>query len=295
MSGETAALEAARMAAAAGSGLVALAATRGAHDGGWGLEVAAEIGRRWAAEGVTVRLLDLCLADPRLDVSLGVPAGEGASDAILFGASLGRVLQPAGTLQFVSAGTPVARPEPILRSEGMTHLVRRLLERDGVSLLYVAIGGEGADAVLERADQVVLVAESTHDAAELLGPAAMKTVAVVGLPDGRTSAPGHAEAWEGTPLPAAPPLAETALRNAEPDPFDVPLEVPGVRTDAHSLTGAGHHQPVVEEVLLPAPPPPSTTSTRAPLAVVVLLLILVLLAVAIQMGWIAAPSAFRAG
>lgn len=284
------------MAAAAGSGLVALAATPTAHDEGWGPKLAAEIGRRWAAEGLSVRLLDLCLADPKLEGALGLQHAEGASDAILFGASLGRVLRPAGGLQFVSAGTPVTQVQHILESDGMTHLARRLLERDGVSLLYVSIGSEGAASVLSRADQVILMAEERHGAEAALGTASVKTVAVVGpVGDGPGERADGVPAWSGTPLPAAPPLAPDALRNAEPDPFDLPVEVqvPGRSRDlAPSMSS--RNPPVVEEVLLPAPPP-STNSRRGPLAVVGLLLILVLLAIAIQMGWIGAPSSFRSG
>lgn len=257
--------------------------------------MAAEIGRRWTAEGVAVRLIDLCLSDPRLEKTLGLKAGEGASDAILFGASLGRVMRAASGFQFVSAGTPVVAAGQVLRSDGMTHLARRLLERQGVSLLYVALGSEGGDAILQQADQVVLLAEAQHGAEEALGTAAVKTVAVVGPPHGEED--GFTERlWEDGHLPSAPPLAGSdALRNAEPDPFDVPIEVPiAAGPSARALAASGRHQPVVEEVLLPAPPPPST-SRRGPLAVVALLLILVLLAVAIQMGWIGAPGAFRAG
>ncbi len=304
--GETPALEAARMAAAAGSGLVAFAASATGHQDGWAPELAAEIGRRWATEGLTVRLLDLSLDDPRLHGPLNVAPEEGVTDAIRFGASLGHVLRPAGGVLFASAGTAVADPEATLRAPGLDHLVRRLLEREGVSLLYVSMGSPGAAVVLDRADQVVVLAEASHDAAGDLGEASIKTVAVVGPPESsrrsedQAAAPEEAE-LAASPLPAAPPMAAGVdpLRNREPDPFDLPAsaaEAPEMSTAPVAAAAEAESTEKAEDVVQVAPDPgyavTRSKSLVGPVTWVIVLLFLVLMAVALQMGWIGVPSAF---
>ena len=292
--GETPALEAARLAASAGSGLVALAVSESGHRAGWGPDLAVEIGRRWVGEGASVHLVDLNLDDPRLHGPLEAELGEGMTDALFYGASLGRVLRPAAGLQFATTGTPVPDPGALLESDGLKHVLRRLLERGGISMLYVCLGAPGSVRVLDGADQVVLLSEPGFDASRSLGDAATKTVAVVG-PEGMAEGgavpdvPVRQSAAHG--LPSAPPLAPS-LTNREPDPFDVPEEVP-LPEAVDPTPSAAPSGPVSEperERALAAP-----ASSRGPLAIILLLLVLVLLAIAIQMGWIGAPSAFRSG
>ncbi|MEX0907393.1 MAG: hypothetical protein WD054_03605, partial [Gemmatimonadota bacterium] len=142
--------------------LTAVAVVAGPRAGasGWGAAAAVALARRWAGDR-RVLLADLDLARPRLHELLGVRNDEGVVDIIEFGVSPGRVMLPVDENRFdlLPAGPFATDPAAVLRHPAWARLLVELAARRATLLAYVPSDAAGADAVIDRAGAVLLLAE----------------------------------------------------------------------------------------------------------------------------------------
>lgn len=145
--------------------MVTLLATGVEGDLRWEQESAVAVARAWAEQGTRVFLADLGLERPTLHDTLGVPNEEGISDMFRFGASVQRVAHRVGELPFffTAAGAPVFGSEDILRSERWQVLIEGFSEARAVLLLYLPSGEPGAEAILARTTDLVILGQAAPD------------------------------------------------------------------------------------------------------------------------------------
>ncbi|MEZ4425881.1 MAG: hypothetical protein R3E98_20970 [Gemmatimonadota bacterium] len=149
----------------------------------WAASTVLEVARAWAGMlPGPIRVVDASL-------DRGVLAGpapgractEGVTDAVLFGASLDRILREDDQgIEVVSAGTPVGPGWGVLEDEAWARLWDALRAPGGAALCLVTSDQEGVDAVLRRADQVVVLRRQDEPDPTGLTAAAAKVVAVLG-------------------------------------------------------------------------------------------------------------------
>jgi hypothetical protein len=146
-----------------GSGaVVALVADEGPRAHGWAPRVAASLAREWAGDGLKVFLADGDLDRPALHRVLGRENGEGVADAVVYGASPGRIGRPVpeGGFLFASAGTVVADLEEAWSHPRWTVLLDAFRESGSLLLLYLpAGGGDGLEGLVGKADRVIWLAD----------------------------------------------------------------------------------------------------------------------------------------
>jgi len=189
-----------------GSGrIVAIAATPSVRAGGWASRAVVAIAREWAQQDLRIFLMDLGLDDPTLHDLLGLPNGEGVTDAFLYGASVQRIAQPAldDTIFFASAGTATSDPEEILGHPRWNDLAGGFSEADATLLLFLPTDLPGAEKIMSRATDILFLAEEGESVESHLGPAAVKVAAVLGpveRPSEDGGSPGTSEA-AGTSAP----------------------------------------------------------------------------------------------
>jgi hypothetical protein len=138
--------------------VVALVAEEDPRRDGWCPGVAVGLAREWAADGRRVFLADGDLERPALHRILGEENGEGMSDAIVYGASPGRIGRPIvdGGFLFAPAGTVVPDLEAVYAHPRWNALLDAFRESGSVFLLYLPAGsGGGLDALVDRANRVV--------------------------------------------------------------------------------------------------------------------------------------------
>jgi len=104
-----------------------------------------EFSRRWRDEGRRVYLCDACFEEPILHAAAGVGNGEGLSDSLLYGTSLGRISQRLDKdLALAPAGTVVGDPDGV-RAHGRWATILSGFEEAGALLVVAApAGSEGA-------------------------------------------------------------------------------------------------------------------------------------------------------
>jgi hypothetical protein len=146
-----------------GSGVVVvLLAEEGPRSHGWGPRVAVSLAREWAGDGLKVFLADGDLDHPALHRVLGRDNEEGMADAVVYGASPGRIGRPvpeAGFL-FASAGTVIPDAEETWAHPRWGTLLEAFRESGSLLLLYLPADGEGGPAALvEQADRVIRLAD----------------------------------------------------------------------------------------------------------------------------------------
>jgi hypothetical protein len=165
--------------------IVAVVAAQSAVSEGWAAAAAVGLARSWSRSGLRLILVDAGLEQPSLHDAVGLPNREGLSDAALYGASVARVSQPVGGDFFlIGAGAPVADATSVLESARWGRLADGMVEAGVTMLLYVRDGEAQANAFVESASDVVVLAP---EAGEL--PGAVETRrelvrAVIGAGDG---------------------------------------------------------------------------------------------------------------
>lgn len=146
--------------------VVALVASEGPRGSGWSARVAASLAREWAGDGLRVFLADGDFERPVLHGEFGVENGEGVSDAVLYGASPGRVGRavPEGGFLFAPAGTVVADPGSVYSHPRWSALLEAFRESGSVLLLYLPDGQDpGVEGLVERADRVIRFTDRAPD------------------------------------------------------------------------------------------------------------------------------------
>ena len=207
-------------------GVVLLVAASAAREHEWAERAAVSLASGWAEHGRRILLADFALARPGLHRALEAENGEGVSDVFLFGSSVQRVACPVrdGRFLFVPAGTATARPDVVATSDRWHSIVEGCARARAMLVVFLPSDLPGGEALLERANHVVLLTEST-DMGAALSPAVAEGLgerlrAVLVPPDG----------VEGTFEPAeeaAPELAEEALTVADAEePFELPEPAP---------------------------------------------------------------------
>ena len=148
-----------------GSAVVLLAAAPRAREDQWAERAAAGLASGWADQGRRVLLVDLALARPRLDRVLGAALDEGVTDALLFGSSVKRIAQrvTGEPFLFLSAGTATARPEAVASSGRWAAIVEDCASKGTTLVVFLPSQLPGGEALLARASDVLLLAESAED------------------------------------------------------------------------------------------------------------------------------------
>ena len=162
--------------------MVVLAATPFARIDGWASRAGVLIAGEWAREGLRVFLMDLGLDEPSLHEAVGLPNGEGVSDAFLFGASVQHIAKPAldNAIFFAPAGAPPADPEEVLGHPRWNDLAGGFSEADATLLLFLPTDIQGAGKILSRATDIIFLAARGESADRHLGPASIKVVTTLG-------------------------------------------------------------------------------------------------------------------
>lgn len=167
--------------------VVALVTAPGASE--WGGELAVKLAEGWSDAGRRVVLADGGVAEARLREILDVSPGEGVTDAILYGASVRRVVVPvAGAgFFFIRAGTVAARTEGLLAQPRWAQLCQAF--REARVTLLVFLSGEEVESLggLETATDMIVLASEGEDLPALVGDDGPPLRAVVGLSDGEAS------------------------------------------------------------------------------------------------------------
>ncbi|MBI4520396.1 MAG: SPOR domain-containing protein [Gemmatimonadetes bacterium] len=161
--------------------VVVFAAATGAEADDWAPRAVTTLAAHWG-EHAPVCLADAGIANPRLHDVLGEENGEGVVDALVYGASVGRVSTNAagGSFVFVPAGTPTPDPEGVLRHERWPDLIRELTRPGATLLVYVPLHLPGFEALATRASALVLLARSGEDVSD--AAAGLPVTAVLGPP-----------------------------------------------------------------------------------------------------------------
>lgn len=119
-----------------------------------------EFARQWGDGGRRVLVCDACLDDPHLHRVAAVENGEGISDAVLYGTSIGRIaVEIEGDVMLAPAGTVVAEPAQVLSHPRWSTIVDRA-DRSG-SLVVVAVPAGVEARELEALAAGVVHFEST--------------------------------------------------------------------------------------------------------------------------------------
>jgi hypothetical protein len=201
--------------------VVVLAATPFTISKGWAARAAVTLAKEWSGEGLRIFLMDLGLDDPSLHNALGLPNGEGVSDAFLFGASVQHIAKPVleDAFFFASAGSPPGDPEEVLGHPRWADLTGGFSEADATLVLFLPTEIAGADKILSRATEIVFLSAQGESADTHIGPDSTKVVSVMGpfgsdpagLPDVREEIDEvqeeMEEVWEEIDEPEAPETA----------------------------------------------------------------------------------------
>lgn len=227
--------------------MVAVRASARARHKDWAAHAAVAIAGNWASRGARVLLVDLCFDEPRLHRAFNAENLEGITDAIEYGASLGRIARPANGERFwvATAGTLVASPGSLLRRPAWHHLLATLVE-GGVTVVTYQVAESpfhprGTPSVVlacKGEPMAALGKVGLRDAVALLGPAPGGTSVTVvtrkrenrlgrqtyraSLWDGfeddaEAEEPSVAEAEAEEPSEAQAASAEPAVAEAEPE------------------------------------------------------------------------------
>lgn len=223
--------------------VVAVVATDSAA--AWAASGAVALSKAWGGRGRRVVLFDGGIEHPSLHGLLGRDNDEGLTDAVVYGASVGRVARrvEGQPLFFVPAGTVVAEPDQVMEHPRWTGMCRGFLQAGATLVVFVPSAGPGIERALDDATDIVVLAGQGDDVASVVGAHAGKVRAVLG--DDGLAAHGGFTADE--PLTAddgafvvAPPGgadADNADRIDGPAAEDgvVPDGVPGSDDDAFGL------------------------------------------------------------
>lgn len=194
--------------------VVVLAATPFAMQEGWAARAAVALATDWSSGGLHVFLMDLGLESPTLHEALGVPNGEGVSDAFLYGASVQHIANPVldGAFFFAPAGSPPPDPEEVLGHQRWNDLAGGFGEADATLLLLLPTDIAGAGKILSRATDILFLGGKGESGDSHLGPASVKIIASMGPFGSPVSEKG--EVVEGTEGAREP---DSAFEASEPE------------------------------------------------------------------------------
>ena len=200
----------------------------------WGERAAAALAREWASRGRKVVLIDGDVETPSLHELLQTPNFEGLSDALLYGASLERVVTtpPGESFRFVASGTGVADPAALRGSPRWDTFLDQMRSSGEVVILFLPTGGSGSALLAAQGDRVLRMARPGTPSPE-------------GLPPGfllhPVGAPPHSQAEMADP--ASAPVDRPPYPSLSAVADTTPTEVPGasMRGGASASSSVGAH------------------------------------------------------
>jgi hypothetical protein len=139
---------------------VVLVAGPRARASGWAARAAIAVARQWRGSRRVV-LGDLDLERPVLHELAGVANDEGAVELIEFGLSLAAARRATAdeTFDILPAGVYAPDPGAVLRADAWSRVILEVATQRHTLLLYVPADAAGADAVVDRAGAVLVLAE----------------------------------------------------------------------------------------------------------------------------------------
>jgi hypothetical protein len=246
----------------------------------WGTRAALAIARGWSERGRQVVLVDADVARPRLGAKLGLPEGEGTSDALLFGASPERIRVRGEGLSFdvVRTGTVVPDPGQLWGHDSWPTVLQALRGDDGVVVLLLPEGREGTASLVARADRTFR----------------MGTTSPAGEDEPTLIHPGAAKASAGAPAEVSKPAAPAPA----PDDAVGSGAVSGMtRPDQDTLAARKPAAPAQRGAAPAGGAPAARVSStrpvgkrRLPLLLLVLLVLVLALLGALWFEWIEIPG-----
>lgn len=162
--------------------VVAIVASPDVARAGWDADAAVRLARGWGATGHKVVLFDGGVAEPTLHEVLGMDNTEGLTDAVVFGASVGRVARrvPGQPLFFVSAGTAVGDPRATFEHPRWNGMCKGFLQAGATLLVFLRSTEEAVEPAVRYANDVVVLTGEDEDLQWLPGVASEKVRAVTG-------------------------------------------------------------------------------------------------------------------
>jgi hypothetical protein len=180
--------------------VVAVVGLPGSEEAGWAPALTVALAGAWSRAGNRVVLADFGLSRPLLHTELGLSARDGVSDAVLFGASVGRVTE-AVTVEgdpvfFIGAGTAVADPAAVAEQPRWAAICDGFQEAGATLVTFLPWGAETLPGALDHATDVVLLGTSADDPSAVEGVEEGRVLAFVGRdePAGEDAGEGPAEA-----------------------------------------------------------------------------------------------------
>lgn len=207
----------------------------------WGERAAVALAQEWTSRGRKVVLIDGDVETPSLHELLQVPNLEGLSDALLYGASLERVVTtpPGESFRFVASGTVVADPSALRSSPRWDTFLDQMRSRGEVVILFLPTGGSGSVLLAAQGDRLLRMARPGTPSPE-------------GLPPGFLLHPVN-----------APPFSQaevTGLASVPVDPSPTPAVTRGA-TPAE-VPAASTHGGAPSSPSESAPPPGRSSTSR---------------------------------
>ena len=227
-------------------------------DRDWGAQASVAVAKRWAASGRRIILADARLDGPVLHEAVGVENGEGVSDMVLYGASAQRITERVeGGLMLAPAGTPVIEVADVLAHLKWDIVIRGCREAGATLVFHVSTGTPGMEAMIKRAEGVLVLAPPSKDVDAILGSESGPLIAVLGPANGDVpSVDGDYEEGDAASVDVlpGPPVSE-----AEKALVGEPSPAPPVSEAERALVGEASPAPPIseaEKALVGEPGPP---------------------------------------
>lgn len=149
----------------------------------WSADVALGMADVWGESGHRVVVADCVLEHPTLHRNAGLQNGEGVADAALFGASVSRIAQPVPgrSFFFVSAGSPAGDPDSVVTSARWGRLQDGFRDAGVTFLVFLREGSVGEATLIDNADDVVVLTDSSERVPRSARAAAGKVRVLVGV------------------------------------------------------------------------------------------------------------------
>ena len=221
--------------------VVAVVGLPGSDEAGWAPALTVALAGAWSRAGNRVVLADLGLSRPLLHTELGVSARDGVSDAVLFGASVGRVTEAVtvdgAPVFFIGAGTAVADPAAVVEQPRWAAICDGFQEAGATLVTFLPSGAETLPGALDHATDIVLLGTSADDPSAVEGVEEGRVLAFVGREE--EGGEGSTEAVGLAGVPGVPVGGEeAAAEETAPAEETVPAEETAPEGVADEVGGA---------------------------------------------------------
>lgn len=138
-------------------------------------------------------LVDGVFEHPALHRAVALTNEEGASDAVLFGASVSRVARavPDRSFYFMGTGSPTGDPGAIAASPRWSRLQQGFRDAGVTFVVFMREGCAGEAEFIREADDIVVLAESRDAVPASVSAVATKVRSLVGPASDGTTSDGH--------------------------------------------------------------------------------------------------------